>query len=396
MGLAQLFRAGKRPSEVADLIAAMPLQSPFLVLALPRSRTAWLSRFLTYDGWSCGHEQARFLREPRDLPAWLSQPFTGSAETSVARWWRLIRAVAPELRVVVIRRPLEDVVGSLMRVDLGGAGVFDRERLFLAMKKIDLALDRIERAPNVRSYEYGALDDEAVCSEIFEFCLGLPHDHEWWAALSPMRITCDMAAIMRYTRAFAPQMIAASHFCLREMRKLRPGFWKPVVLSSREDGIIIQEERLATFWRDGQGLFREHCLAVGEEEDQYLRKNLQLIGQLEEAGRWQFVTARCNGRMLGYLASIIAPSIEHQDRITATQTLLFVTKDAEGKSLTLRMQRASIAALARRGVDEVYMRAGVRGDGDRLGVVYRRLGAVEHGSLYKLTLDRVIGETREV
>ncbi len=28
---------------------------PFVVFGLPRSRTAWLSRFLTYGDWVCGH-----------------------------------------------------------------------------------------------------------------------------------------------------------------------------------------------------------------------------------------------------------------------------------------------------------------------------------------------------
>lgn len=363
------------------------MTAPFLILALPRSRTAWLSRYLSYGGWCCGHEEARHLRSPADIRAWASQDRTGSAETSVARWWRLIHAVAPNVRIVVIRRALDEVVDSLMALDLGGTGTFDRERLSRAMTKLDMALDRIERRLPVRSYAYRSLDDEAVCAEIFEYTLGMPHDHTWWATLAPIRITCDMPHLLRYSRAFAPQMALAGRACLWEMRKLRPGFLKPRVLAEAEDGIVIQEERWSVFWRDGADLFRAHCKAVGEPEDQYLRKNLRMFNQFDEANVWQVTTARCNGRMLGYLAAILAPSIEHPNLLTATQTLLYVSDDATAKGLTMRMQRASIEALRRRGVKEVYMRAGVRGDGPKLGIVYKRLGAQSFGELYKLSLD---------
>ena len=30
----------------------------FIVFAMPRSRSYWLSRFLSYEGWHCGHEEA--------------------------------------------------------------------------------------------------------------------------------------------------------------------------------------------------------------------------------------------------------------------------------------------------------------------------------------------------
>jgi hypothetical protein len=52
----------------------------------------------------------------------------------------------------------------------------------------------------------------------------------------------------------------------------------------------------------------------------------------------------------------------------------------------MKLQRASLAALRERGVDEVVMRAGHRGSGPRLGTIYRRLGAEEFGNLYRLEL----------
>jgi hypothetical protein len=36
---------------------------PFMIFALPRSRTAWLSEFLSYQGWTCWHEIAIQMRD---------------------------------------------------------------------------------------------------------------------------------------------------------------------------------------------------------------------------------------------------------------------------------------------------------------------------------------------
>lgn len=358
---------------------------PFLVLALPRSRTTWLSRFLTYGRWTCWHEQLRHLREIQDARAWLSQAYTGSAETAVARWWKLLPILRPDLRLLVIRRPVEQVLESLMRVDVGEGRAFDRGRLEAQMVKYDRALDQVERHLSPLSIPYQELEGEEACRRAFEYCLGVPHDHEWWEMLAGVNIQCDFPALVRYAAAFAPQMREAARRGLFQLRHSRQT-GRPRVLSEHPDGITIQVEQWSSFLVDAEALFREHCVAVGEPEDQFLRKNHPLGRQLEKLGRWHVVTARSNGRMLGYLVSIISQSTEAVGLTIATQTLFFASQDAQRSNLPLRLQRAAIEDLRKRGIGEVYMRAGVRGGGPKLGVLYRRLGAEEFGSLYKLGL----------
>jgi hypothetical protein len=161
-------------------------------------------------------------------------------------------------------------------------------------------------------------------------------------------------------------------------------------LQRLDSGVVIQLEPFDVFWRDGAALFSEHCIAVGEAEDQYLRKNVAMMRQLDEMGKGHIVTARLNGRLVGYLASIVSQSMEHAEPfLVATQIPFFVTKDASGLGLQLALQRASIQSLQEtRGVREVYMRAGVRGSGPKLPILYRRLGAEEFGTLYKLDIKR--------
>jgi hypothetical protein len=374
----------------------MTIGTPFLVLALPRSRTAWLSRFLSYGPWTCWHEQARYVRDVSDVRSWLSQSFTGAAETTGARWWRLINAIRPDARIVIIRRPIKEVIDSVLRIDLGGGKAFDRGRLTVALQRVDRALDEIERRLAPLSVEFHALENEDICQRVFEHCLEMPHDHEWWQSLAPINVQCDFRALMRYVGAFSPQMSAAGRRCLHETRRLvRPESCRVTVLAEQEDGITIRQEPWPIFWKDGVDLFREHCKAVGEQEDEYLRKNMYIAGVLDYTNRWHVVTARCNGRMLGYLVSIIAPSIESERVTTATQTTFFVSKDAKSSRLGLRLQRASIAALRARGINEIYMRAGVRGNGPYLDALYRRVGAKEFGALYKLPLEGAIETLRE-
>ena len=53
------------------------------------------------------------------MRAWLGQPCTGTVETAAAPFWRLLTALRPDARIVVkLRRPVPDVVASLMALNL--------------------------------------------------------------------------------------------------------------------------------------------------------------------------------------------------------------------------------------------------------------------------------------
>jgi GNAT superfamily N-acetyltransferase len=357
--------------------------TPFVVIALPRSRSYWLSRFLSYGSYECGHDQARYVRSIDDVKAWLAQNFTGTAETAAAPWWRLIRGIRPDAKILVVRRPVQEVVDSLMRLDLKGIGTFKRDILTREMERIDRCLNRIEREPNVLSVRFHDLVDEAVCRAVFEFCLPYCHDHDRWQRMAGQNLQGNMAAEMRYCLAFQPILRNAAHTICRQMRR-ELGARRSSTIECGD--VTFQEESLERFWADAQPLFAEHCAAVGEEEGNFLNKNRDLFARLEAAGAWQIVTARSNGRMFGYLCSIVGPSLENAKTITATQTTFFASKDAAGMGLGLKLQKAAIAFARNRGVSEIYMRAGTRGSGPKMGALYRRLGAEPSGQQFKISL----------
>jgi len=350
---------------------------PFVILALPRSRTYWLSRLLTYRGYQCAHEQARYLRGIDDVRSWLSQDYVGSCETAAARWWRLIKMYRPETRIVVVRRPVVEVVDSLMRVP----GVnFDCARLTALIARQDRALDQV--AKHALAVEYADLAREDICREVFEHCLPYDFDRDWWFALDQQNLQCDLPAMMRYFQAHAPQLFRLTTAATRALRSNRP---RETLLPDID--VVFREESWDNFFRDGAALFAEHSVAVGDPSNEWQAKNIPLMRALCDAGAASAVTARVNGRMMGYLLTFYGPSLENAKRLVGTQTIFFASKDAHGMNLGMRLQRASIEAAKRRGAGEILMRAGVRGSGPKMGALYRRLGAEDAGHLYRLSLE---------
>jgi hypothetical protein len=172
--------------------------APFVVLALPRSRTYWLSKFLTYGNWTCGHDEIRHARSLSDVQAWLARPRTGTAETAAALFWRVLRRLAPHARVVVLRRDPSAVFASLLRLPVE----FDAAIMVQQLRRLDAALDEVAACwPGALSVAFEDLRHEATCAAVFEHCLGLSHDHAWWASLAESNLQADIPALLHETLA---------------------------------------------------------------------------------------------------------------------------------------------------------------------------------------------------
>lgn len=355
----------------------------FLILALPRSRTFWLSRLLTYGDIECGHEEARYLRSMADAKIWLTQEHRGSAETALAPFWRLAHKINPNLRVVVVRRPVAEVVKSVMALDLSGIGAFSAIALTQAMTRLDAKLSQIERRlPNVLSVNFHDLDHEAMIKSVFAHCVPYAFDPAWWKMMRNVNLQCNMRAIARYRIAYAKSLDAlaktAKHLSRAELMVTQP---------RAPDGVTFQQESFDDWERDGVSLFEAHCVEVGEPPDQWKKKNIPLMRALCKQGAMQITTARCNGKMFGYLAAIATPSLEAEGLLSGLHTTFYASKDMPG--LGLKLQRASAASLKQKGAGELFFLEGSRGDGPRMGALYRRLGAKEFGKLHRLEFEGV-------
>jgi hypothetical protein len=326
-----------------------------------------------------GHDEARHCRSLEDVSSWLAQPCTGTVETAAAPFWRLLPA---GVRVVTVRRPIPEVVASLRR----GGLVFDDVPMTAMLRDMERKLNQIEaRLPDVLAVRFEDLADEATCARLFEHCLGLPHDHAWWAACDPVNIQISLPALMRYYTAHAAQMTKLVAVAKHRTRALmmRAAVEPP-------EGFTFQHEPARQFYADAQHLFAEHLFQTGQSPDACDDKNWPLVFAMDDMGLIQTMTARSNGRIFGYLQTVIGPTFDAPDVVQAWHTIFFASPVIGG--LGMKLQRAALARLREMGVDEVIMRAGTRGSGPRLGTFYRRLGAEDLGQLYRVGITRWDGQ----
>lgn len=320
------------------------------------------------------------MRSLEDVKTWLRIGFVGSVETAAAPWWRALRDYCPQARVAVVRRPVEEVVESLMRLDMRGSGAFDRKSLTDKMRRLDAKLDQIEaRMPGVLSVRFDDLKEEQTCARLFEHCLIVPHDYARWKAMAQTNLAASMPALVRYALAFSSALNKLERSAKQEVLF---GFAKRRMRHS--DELTIGTEPFTDFLRDGVSLFAEHAAEVGEQPNSYLGKNIPLMETLEGLGALFVTTARSNGRMFGYLITILSPSLESMKITTAINTLFYASPLFPG--LGLKLQRTALETLRRGKANELILRAGVRGDGERTSALYRRMGASPAGELFRLDL----------
>jgi hypothetical protein len=161
----------------------------------------WLSRRLSYRGWVCDHDQAVYLRSVADVAAFLALPCHGSAETAAAPGWELLRHLVPDLRTVVIRRPIDEAFQSYLAIDLKGLATYDEPAVRRMLEYLDRALDRVARQPGVLALDFADLEHEDACRAVWEHCLPHPWDRARWLAMRDVNIQCDtLAQIIHYHR----------------------------------------------------------------------------------------------------------------------------------------------------------------------------------------------------
>lgn len=196
------------------------MNQPFIVYALPRSRTAWLAEFLSYKDWQCGHEQAIFLRSVDDIKRLFALPKTGVVETAAAQAWRIIHHHVPNIKAVVVRRPIDDVMRSMVNIDLQGEAYYDVPRLRKVMEYGNRMLDEISKQPDVLTVDFDDLSTMQGCKVIFEHCLPYEFDRGWWEFMVDQNIQVDVLSVIRLYHENRPQIEGFKKHLWREMRHL--------------------------------------------------------------------------------------------------------------------------------------------------------------------------------
>lgn len=156
------------------------LSRPFLVTGLPRTRSAWLSVFLTRRPMSvCVHELSRSVSP--DRPAKVSQildrlreaptKYAGTADSGLLADPEGLLKAAIEMPVAVIARDVRECRKSLMRS-------FGWE---IPKAAVDAYID-VVRSPAVRVFKFDELESESTLMELSAFLRpGMAWDEtHWW------------------------------------------------------------------------------------------------------------------------------------------------------------------------------------------------------------------------
>lgn len=181
--------------------------APFIVFTNGRSRTMWLSAFLTYGICVCNFEATARLSSFQEVTNALAIPGMGAAETLAAPAWRLLKLAAPTLRAVVVRRPLDEILASFA-ARVGDQIQFDSEKARVILTRIERALDLVSQHPDTLTVQFSELASEQTCKRIFEHCLPYHHDKGWWEYMNAKVLDPDVARLASYFNARTPQILA--------------------------------------------------------------------------------------------------------------------------------------------------------------------------------------------
>jgi hypothetical protein len=113
----------------------------------------------------------------------------GAVEIGGVVAWQIIKKELPDLKTIVIRRPLQDVYNSLAATG--------HQADLTSLAEFDELLNVVSAQPGVHSINVDSLDVPAVCKWLFEYCLELEFDFDWWARLSALDIQVNLDEAMK-------------------------------------------------------------------------------------------------------------------------------------------------------------------------------------------------------
>jgi hypothetical protein len=177
--------------------------SPFIIFTLPRSRSAWLSHWLSYikDGSrvkSVGHDSFSKCSSLEECFALFEGTLDGTVETGAAFAYPVLRNGLPKAKMLVVQRDPMDCLHSLMKkgITVDANDWSQRVRDLWTVS-----------ASGVRTIAYSDLDLESCARWIWEYCLEVPWDIQWWAQWSPINVQVDMQKRMEELRRDADNIV---------------------------------------------------------------------------------------------------------------------------------------------------------------------------------------------
>lgn len=165
----------------------------FIIYCLPRSRSAWMAHFLNYPYTRplqpVAHDVAPLCKSVEGfINAYKKDGMWGAVETEAVIAWQIIKKELPDLKTIVVRRPLQEVYNSIIKLGFQGN--------LTHLAELNAMLDLVASQPGVYTINSSDLDAPITGKWLFEYCLELEFDFDWWYIVSQVDIQVNIEDVM--------------------------------------------------------------------------------------------------------------------------------------------------------------------------------------------------------
>jgi GNAT superfamily N-acetyltransferase len=131
--------------------------------------------------------------------------------------------------------------------------------------------------------------------------------------------------------------------------------------------LSFQVEAFSEVIKEGEDLFHRHWEELALDKDEVpLAPNWGRYAELEAAGALSAVTARQNGKLVGYSFMFLFPGLHYKTCFEARMDIFWLAPEVRGRMGGVRLFRAVEKELRRRGVQRVYVGSKLHQDVGRL------------------------------
>ena len=145
-------------------------------------------------------------------------------------------------------------------------------------------------------------------------------------------------------------------------------------------------EKLAPFLPEAISLLRLHYDEVAPYKILFvLNLDVEAYAKMEAMGILHILTARIDGKLVGYISLIVKEHIHYRDTLMATDDVHFVHPDYRKGSLGIKLIRVAEQKMKEMGVKVMALRTKVKSNH---GLIFERLGFEPMDVVYLKRLDQ--------